>query len=544
MRGGDIIALVKLKLKLAQVQYRTAIWIMYEYLGIFDTKKPLSSPINTTIKTLKDSFFKTGRLDSEYYQAKYDLIEKRIKDYKNGYMELQEIDIKDRNFTLEDERHYNYIELSNINNNGNISNPTRDIGKNLPLRAKRLVKTGDILISSIEGCLSSCAFITEEFNNYVVSNGFYILKTPYINGETLLILFKSSLFQEYLRKFPTGTILTAISKDELQNILIPKIDPNIQTEIAQNIQKSFELRTQSKALLQEAKEKVELAISKGGGATRRQVINIYKVYLPRIKSHLKQSKYFYRLSEWLLLEELGLFESKKLSPNLNILIQKYSQSFLKTSRLDSEYYQAKYSKNEAIIKSKPYAKLGDLVEIQKSIEPGSDSYLDKGIPFIRVSNLSKFSITSTNIFLSKDNFSQEYLDTLLPKKDTILFSKDGSIGVAYCLKSDADFITSSALLHLSLKDKSIIYPEYLTLILNSITTQLQAQRDSGGSIINHWKPSEITKVLIPILDIEIQKKIETKIQKSFELKQKSKQLLEEARKKVESAIKNHSNQKD
>lgn len=245
-----------------------------------------------------------------------------------------------------------------------------------------------------------------------------------------------------------------------------------------------------------------------------------------------------------MLEELGLFESKKLSPNLNILIQKYSQSFLKTSRLDSEYYQAKYSKNEAIIKSKPYAKLGDLVEIQKSIEPGSDSYLDKGIPFIRVSNLSKFSITSTNIFLSKDNFSQEYLDTLLPKKDTILFSKDGSIGVAYCLKSDADFITSSALLHLSLKDKSIIYPEYLTLILNSITTQLQAQRDSGGSIINHWKPSEITKVLIPILDIEIQKKIETKIQKSFELKQKSKQLLEEAREKVESAIKNHSNQKD
>lgn len=263
--GGGIITLVKLKLKLAQIQYRTALWIMYEYLGIFDAKKPLSNPINTTIKTLKDSFFKTGRLDSEYYQAKYDLIEKRIKDYKNGYIKLQEIDIKDRNFTLEDERHYNYIELSNINNNGNISNPTRDIGKNLPSRAKRLVKTGDILISSVEGCLSSCAFITEEFNNYVVSNGFYILKTPYINGETLLILFKSSLFQEYLRKFPTGTILTAISKDELQNILIPKIDPNIQTEIAQNIQKSFELRTQSKALLQEAKEKVELAISKGGG---------------------------------------------------------------------------------------------------------------------------------------------------------------------------------------------------------------------------------------------------------------------------------------
>lgn len=513
---------------------------MYEYLGIFDAKKPLPNPINTTIKTIKDSFLKTGRLDSEYYQAKYDLIERKIKDYKNGCITLQKADIKDQNFAPEDEKIYKYIELSNITSNGNISNPTQEIGKNLPSRAKRLVEIGDVIISSVEGCLSSCAFITKEFDNCVASNGFYIIKNPYINGETLLILFKSSLFQEYLRKFPTGTILTAISKDELQNILIPKIDPSIQTQIAQNIQKSFTLRTQSKILLQEAKEKVELTISKGGGAARRQVVSIYKIYLPRIKSHLKQSKYFYRLSEWLLLEELGFFEKKKPSPNLNISIQKYSQSFLKTSRLDSEYYQEKYSKNEAIIKSKSYAKLGDLVRIQKSIEPGSDSYLDKGIPFIRVNNLSKFSITSTNIFLSKDSFSQEYLDVLFPKKDTILFSKDGSIGMAYCLKSDADFITSSALLHLSLKDKSVIYPEYLTLILNSITTQLQAQRDSGGSIINHWKPSEITKVLIPILDIEIQKNIETKVQKSFELKQKSEQLLKEAREKIESAIKNHS----
>lgn len=264
--GGGIITLVKLKLKLAQTQHRTAIWIMYEYLGIFDAKKPLPNPINTTIKTIKDSFLKTGRLDSEYYQAKYDLIERKIKDYKNGCITLQKADIKDQNFAPEDEKIYKYIELSNITSNGNISNPTQEIGKNLPSRAKRLVEIGDVIISSVEGCLSSCAFITKEFDNCVASNGFYIIKNPYINGETLLILFKSSLFQEYLRKFPTGTILTAISKDELQNILIPKIDPSIQTQIAQNIQKSFTLRTQSKILLQEAKEKVELAISKGGGS--------------------------------------------------------------------------------------------------------------------------------------------------------------------------------------------------------------------------------------------------------------------------------------
>lgn len=250
--------------------YKEAESILYTELGL-DPQDPLKSILeyeptpNVSVHSLKESFLKTGRLDSEYYQAKYDLIERKIKDYKNGCITLQKADIKDQNFAPEDEKIYKYIELSNITSNGNISNPTQEIGKNLPSRAKRLVEIGDVIISSVEGCLSSCAFITKEFDNCVASNGFYIIKNPYINGETLLILFKSSLFQEYLRKFPTGTILTAISKDELQNILIPKIDPSIQTQIAQNIQKSFTLRTQSKILLQEAKEKVELTISRGGG---------------------------------------------------------------------------------------------------------------------------------------------------------------------------------------------------------------------------------------------------------------------------------------
>jgi restriction endonuclease S subunit len=66
--------------------------------------------------------------------------------------------------------------------------------------------------------------------------------------------------------------------------------------------------------------------------------------------------------------------------------------------------------------------------------------------------------------------------------------------------------------------------------------KLQADRDAGGSIIKHWKPSEIQEVLIPIIDTSIQIKIEEKIKKSFELKEESKQLLDLAKRAVEVAI--------
>ena len=187
------------------------------------------------------------------------------------------------------------------------------------------------------------------------------------------------------------------------------------------------------------------------------------------------------------------------------------------------------------IKLTEYDKLGNIVNMLKSIEPGSEAYQESGIPFVRVSNLTKFEISKPDIHLSKNLFDDETLEKLQPKKDTILLSKDGTVGIAYNVKKDSNFVTSGAILHLSIK-KDDVLPEYLTLVLNSLLVQMQSQRDAGGSIIKHWKPSEIKKILIPIIDKTIQSQIEQKIKKSFELKEQSKEFLDIAKKAVEIAI--------
>ncbi|EAL3068864.1 restriction endonuclease subunit S [Campylobacter coli] len=248
--------------------YKKAEETLYLELGL-DPKNPLQSLLdsktniptnspNISIHTLKESFLKTGRLDSEYYQSKYEDIEKFIKSYPNGYDSFSNIiNNKDTNFTPKNNENYSYIELANIGNNGNISEPISDLGKNLPTRARRIVSKGDVIISSIEGSLSSCALITQEFDKHLVSTGFFVLNSKLLNGETLLVMFKSQIFQEYLKKFPSGTILCAINKEELSKILIPKIDPTTQEKIAKYIQESFNLRKKSKQLLDNAKIKVE-----------------------------------------------------------------------------------------------------------------------------------------------------------------------------------------------------------------------------------------------------------------------------------------------
>ncbi len=215
-------------------------------------------------------------------------------------------------------------------------------------------------------------------------------------------------------------------------------------------------------------------------------------------------------------------------------------SFAATGRLDAEYYQPKYAQMVSHITAQAYARLIELVSIQKSIEPGSDAYSDDegGLPFLRVADYSKHGITKPQKRLSTAFVAENSvdLDALKPKKHAILFSKDGSVGEAYCLREDANFITSGAVLHLTVLDPDKVLPEYLTLALNSMLVKMQAERDAGGSIILHWRVGEIENVVVPLVDMPTQEKIATMVQESFSLKAESERLLDVAKRAVEIAI--------
>ena len=236
----------------------------------------------------------------------------------------------------------------------------------------------------------------------------------------------------------------------------------------------------------------------------------------------------YSEAELILHNELGINSIAVTDVNVS---QKRFSDFINSGRLDAEYYQPKYDGLFSRLSEFETKRLGDIVRICKSIEPGSEAYQNQGIPFMRVSNLSKFGFSDTEIHLSSD----EYGDVIRPKQNTILLSKDGSVGIAYKVEQDMNVITSGAILHLTITDNEFM-PDYLTLVLNSVIVGMQAERDAGGSIIQHWKPSEIENVVIPKLSQEIQQEITNKVKESFVLRRESKRLLNLAKTAVEIAI--------
>ena len=246
----------------------------------------------------------------------------------------------------------------------------------------------------------------------------------------------------------------------------------------------------------------------------------------------------YTQAESLLLDTLGMVDFSPSAEAINI--KSFKDSFAATGRLDAEYYQPKYEQIMDHITAQPHARLIKLVDIQKSIEPGSDAYSEdgEGLPFLRVADYSKQGITKPQKCLSAAFVAENHdeLEALKPKKDTILFSKDGSVGEAYCLREDANFITSGAVLHLTVLDPDHVLPQYLSLALNSSLVKEQAERDAGGSIILHWRVGEIENVVVPLVDMPTQEKIATMIEESFLLKAKSERLLDVAKHAVEITI--------
>jgi restriction endonuclease S subunit len=265
-----------------------------------------------------------------------------------------------------------------------------------------------------------------------------------------------------------------------------------------------------------------------------------------IESHrfieLSESKY--KQAQTLLLSELGLTNWQ---PKYQLTFIKNYSDTQQSERIDAEYYQPKYDEMINVIKnySGGWDTLDNLVYIKKCIEVGSREYLDEGIPFVRVSNISPFEITeekyiSESLYQEltpvEDNIPFEKSKNYQPQQGEILFSKDGTPGIANYLKEQPrKMIPSGGILRLKSKTDKVIN-EYLTLVLNSVLIQEQVNRDVGGSIILHWRPDQVKATVIPILSKGKQSQIQQKVTESFSLLKQSKHLLESAKKAVEMAI--------
>ena len=116
-----------------------------------------------------------------------------------------------------------YIDISSIDNGtGQITSPTRMTGRNAPSRARRLIQTGDVILSMVRPYLKAHAIVPEEFNNQICSTGFAVLSCKNaVSSEYLLNISMSDIVGKQFLSKMKGANYPAISQNDVSFTKIP-----------------------------------------------------------------------------------------------------------------------------------------------------------------------------------------------------------------------------------------------------------------------------------------------------------------------------------
>lgn len=256
------------------------------------------------------------------------------------------------------------------------------------------------------------------------------------------------------------------------------------------------------------------------------------------RSHLVRSESLFRDATRLLLTNLGLQNWRPIHDLT--FVRKFSDS-VAFSRADAEYFQPKYEAMfTRLARGVRVDRLGSLTTLKKGIEVGSAAYSDVGVPFWRVSDLTKYGLEDATPVRIEDDLYQRLRRSCEPQRGELVLSKDATPGVAFYLNEAIEGIVSGGIVRLLFTDP--ISPHYLEIVLNSPFVQMQIQRQAGGSVIRHWKPSDIRNTVIPRLDGALEEEIAGLVLESHGSRQASRMLLGKARRAIEMAIEQNQEQ--
>lgn len=435
-----------------------------------------------------------NRIDADFYKDKDVKLESFLSKVCGSYK------LKDFVFEIQERfnpKTCNIFQYNDIGNtdiyNGTIKENIIQ-SKNAPGRATFINKKDDILISSVRPNRNANAIVNTKSILQVGSNGFCNVRTKGLNPNYIYIFTKTRYFIDILVRATTSSMYPAVSNKDILNV--PFFVPS---EI--------------------------------------EILNISSK-VENARKLLLDSQTLYQQATALLEQELGLdkisFEKTK------GYTAKFSE-VVETIRLDSNHYQPKFEQLLSHLKANfECKKIGYLVSCnRRGLQP---KYVENG----EIDVINSKHITSTH--LKYDNFEKTTVDDFkssivaqVQEGDVLIYTTGAYVGLTNVYLSNKPALASNHVNILRLKD-SEIDSTYIALVLNTTIGKLQTEKHIRGSAQAELYPNDISKFIVPLLSKEKMTEIGNLVRSSLKASQQSKQLLEEAKNRVEQLIEAAANQ--
>jgi type I restriction enzyme S subunit len=113
-----------------------------------------------------------------------------------------------------------YLDVSAVNKETKeIENSTVLLGKDAPSRARKLVRTNDVIFATVRPTHSRVALITEDYNEQVCSTGYFVLRgKDFIYNQYLFYFLLTVEFNHQMEKLQKGASYPAVTDADVKSV--------------------------------------------------------------------------------------------------------------------------------------------------------------------------------------------------------------------------------------------------------------------------------------------------------------------------------------
>ena len=402
-----------------------------------------------------------------------------------------------------------YIDIGSIDNQHQRLNEKETIvaPENAASRARKIVKTGDILYSTVRPYLHNMCIIDREFTKEpIASTGFAVLKccADYSNA-FLFYYMMSPDFDNYANDSDNskGVAYPAINDERLSNALIPVPPVMEQYRILNQLSKV-------------------LPIVQVYDGAYRNLENLSTTFPIQLKKSILQYAVQGKLVPQdptdepasALLERIRA-EKEQLIKSGKIKRDKHESVIF---RRDNSYYEKVDGIERCIDDDLPFeipeswewCRLGTILQKLTDGTHSTPKYTARGIPFISVKDISsgKISFERTK-FISKTE--HELLASRCdPHRDDILLTKVGTTGIPVLVDTDRPFSIFESVAQLRFSTE-LLDKFFLIYLLKSPLVQTQCRENTKGVGNKNWVMRDIANTLICIPPLAEQKRIQASL---------------------------------
>jgi len=430
---------------------------------------------------------KDNRIDSDFYKKEFiendKLIEKKEYFFLGDKKVSKKITDGDHGNPIytDKEQGIPYLKSRDISDNDINLKDIEKLDKEYSAKINQrcFTKNSDVLLTTV-GTIGISYIIKDRGKNFVLSRDIAKIQTEkeVLIPEFLYLFLKTKLGNLQIERLATGSVQRGLYLGAIKKIKIPKIDIEKQKEFVPIVDKIFRLVNNSREYFQKADDE--------------------------------------------LISFLGL---TNISTNGDLINYKKISEFVNGLRIDSEYYQNKYQELKKLLSKFESEKLSIIANVTDG-DHGSPIYLEKGITFLRALNVWRYFLDYKDVkYISKEYHLKELKRSIL-KKDDVILTKIGTIGVVAVIPDiEANTTASCGKIRIKKEYLKRLDPYFLACFLNNLPGRLLMEMDTTGSVQTGIILKTLRNLNIPLVDYNFQLRIRELVEKGIRDREEARELL-------------------